>query len=68
MEQTGALAVCGYKSDVDWMLSAAFEIILLYELQFNALTKPGMAAVRKRVRSRASRLAHDLQFRMMIAH
>ena len=27
LQRTGALAVCGYKSEVDWMLSAAFEII-----------------------------------------
>ena len=68
LERTGALAVCGYKSEVDWMLSAAFEIILFYKLQFNALTKPGMAAVRKRVRSQASDLARMLKFRMVIAH
>jgi hypothetical protein len=68
LNRTSALAVCGYKSEVDWMLSAAFEIILFYELQFNALTRPGMMAVRRRVRSQASNLARALKFRMMIAH
>jgi hypothetical protein len=29
MERTKALAVCGYQIDVDWMHSAAFEIMLL---------------------------------------
>ncbi len=67
LQRTGALAVCGYKSEVDWMLSAAFEIILFYELQFNALTKAGMAAVRKRVRGQAHNLAKKLKFRMVIA-
>jgi hypothetical protein len=67
LERTGALAVCGYQSEVDWMLSAAFEIILLYELQYNALTKSGMAAVQRRVRSQAYRLARALKFRMVVA-
>jgi hypothetical protein len=67
IKRTGALAVCGYKSEVDWMLSAAFEIILFYELQYNALTKPGMAAVRKRVRAQALKLAQKLKFQMVIA-
>ena len=68
LKRTGALAVCGYKSEVDWMLSAAFEIILFYELQYNALTRPGMLAVRRRVRAQASQLARQLKFKMMIAH
>lgn len=67
LERTGALATCGYKADVDWMLSAAFEIILLYEFQFNALTRAGMAAVNRRIRREAANLARDLKFRMVIA-
>lgn len=67
LRRTGALAVCGYQEDVDWMLSAAFELILLYQFQFNALTKAGMAAVKRRVVRRASDLARDLKFRMLIA-
>jgi len=67
LRRTGALAVCGYKSEVDWMLSAAFEIILFYELQYNAMTKAGMAAVRRRVRAQALKLAQALKFRMVIA-
>lgn len=67
LNRTGALAVCGYREDVDWMLSAAFEIILFYQLQFNTLTKQGMAAVKRRVTSQATRLARELKFRMFIA-
>jgi hypothetical protein len=67
LERTGALAVCGYKSDVDWMLSAAFEIVLFYELQYNTLTRQGMAAVKRRVEAQASHLARSLEFRMVIA-
>ena len=30
LQKTGALAVCGYKADVEWMTSTAFELILLW--------------------------------------
>ena len=65
--RTGALALCGYRQDVDWVLSAAFEIILLSEFQENALTRAGVAAVERRVRSRAGHLARNLRFRMAVA-
>jgi hypothetical protein len=67
LRRTGALAVCGYKEEVDWMLSAAFEIILFYQLQYNALTRSGLAAVKRRVQAQAPRLARDLKFQMVIA-
>lgn len=67
LQRTGALAVCGYQEDVDWMLSSAFEIVLLSGFQQNAFTRPGMAAVERRVRSQASRLVRDLKFRMVVA-
>lgn len=67
LKRTGALAVCGYRSDVDWMLSAAFEIVLLSGFQENTLTRQGMGAVKRRVRSQATRLVRDLEFRMVIA-
>jgi hypothetical protein len=66
-QRTKALAVCGYKEDVDWMLSAAFEIVLLSGFQQNTLTRAGMAAVNRRVQSQTSRLGRDLRFRMIIA-
>ena len=65
--RTFALAACGYRADVDWVLSTAFEMILLSGLQRNALTRAGMAAVRRRVERQASRLARDLKFKMVIA-
>lgn len=42
MERTGALAACGYKKDVDWMRTAAFEIVLLGGLQWKP--SPGLAS------------------------
>jgi len=65
--RTGALAVCGYRVEVDWVLSAAFEIVLLSGFQQNSLTRAGMAAVKRRVQSEASPLVRKLKFRMLIA-
>ena len=67
LERTEAIAVCGDKGVVDWMLSTAFEIVLLSGFQQNTFTRPGMAAVERRVRSQAARLVRDLKFRMVIA-
>ncbi len=67
LQRTKALAVCGYGKEVDWMLSAAFELILLYEFQFAALTRPGMLALNRRIRREAANLVQGLQFRMKVA-
>jgi hypothetical protein len=67
LKVTGALAVCGYKADAIWLLSAALEMILLSGFQLNAFTKPGMSAVRRRVLREAAGLAKELDFRMEIA-
>jgi hypothetical protein len=67
LKRTRALAVCGYKADVDWMLTAAFEIILLSRFQFQALTRGGLKAVRRRIRGEAFELASELEFKMVIA-
>jgi hypothetical protein len=67
LRQTGAIAVCGYREDIDWMHSAAFEIILLGAFQKNAITRAGMRAIQKRVKREASGLARDLAFRMVVA-
>jgi len=67
LRETGALAVCGYKVDVDWMLSAAFEIILLSGFQNYSLTRRGMEAVQRRVKRESGVLSRELSFRMAIA-
>ena len=66
LEKTGALAVCGYRVEVDWMRSAAFELLLLSAFQHNTFTRQGMEAVDRRIRREASALVRDLQFRMVI--
>jgi len=44
-----ALAICGYRNDVDWMKSAAFELLVLNEMQLNTLTVQGVDAIRRRI-------------------
>lgn len=67
LRRTKALAVCGYGKEVDWMLSAAFELILLYEFQFAELDRAGMLALNRRVRREGANLVQDLKFRMVVA-
>ena len=45
LKTTGALAVCGYKSDVKWMLSTAFELLVLNEMQNNEYSGRGIEAI-----------------------
>ena len=66
MKRTGVLAVCGYKVTVDWMLSTAFEIILLSAFQNNALTRSGVRAVHNRIKKEAAGLTRELSFRLEI--
>jgi hypothetical protein len=68
MRSTGALAVCGYRSDVDWMLSTSFELILMSTLQHNAFTRSGLAAVQKRLKREAKGLVNELKFRLLISN
>jgi len=64
LRSTGAAAMCGYSSDVDWMKSAAFELIAIREMQLNPFTVKGAHAIEDRVRGHARGL--KLEFRMVI--
>lgn len=66
LQRTKAVAVCGYKARADWITAAGFELLLLSELQENALTAAGMRAVKRRIQSKAAGLVRDLNFRMMV--
>lgn len=66
LRNTGALAVCGYQTDIDWFETAAFEIMLLAELQRVAWDRRGMAAVQRRIKKQAAGLARSLKFRFAV--
>ncbi len=67
LRRTGALAVCGYRYDVAWLDSTAFEVMVLGAMQELSLTRRGALAIRKRVQQRIPELARKLQFHMVVA-
>lgn len=66
LRRTGALAVCGYTGFVDWLGSAAFDLLVLGAFQENALTAAGAHAMRRRIQREGCGLGDDLHFRMVI--
>jgi hypothetical protein len=66
LRETGALAVSGYSKEVVWMESAAFELLVLTEMQYWTLTIQGAIAMRQRIREAAPGLARRLGFRMEV--
>lgn len=66
MSNTEILAVMGYKRDVDWLPSAAFEILLLDLLQNNPFDSKGIKAFQKVIMSECKRQVEELDFRLII--
>ncbi|MFH1539811.1 MAG: DUF6642 family protein [bacterium] len=66
VQKTGVAAICGYKSSVNWTYAAAFEIIVLDNLQYFTTTQQGLKAVKKRIYEAAGGLAKKLKFSMVL--
>jgi hypothetical protein len=66
LSRTGALGISGYLGDVDWIRSIVFDLAFLAALQENAMTLPGLRAVRKRMLERHSREAARLRFDLVL--
>lgn len=64
LETTGALAVCGYKTEVEWMRATAFELLLLDTLQENSLDGTGISSIAAKL-NKLKRSFKDLEFRMV---
>jgi hypothetical protein len=64
LEITNALAVCGYRKEVDWMQATAFELLLLNAMQENELSGRGIDAIASRVKAQA-RSFRELGFRIV---
>lgn len=64
VRRTGACALFGFRTDVDWLPSAAFELLVLGYLQEVSFTKAGMRSLQRRVKREAPGLARTLEFRM----
>ena len=66
LRKTSALAVCGYRRDVEWLEATAFELVVLSAMQMYAMTRFGAAAMLRRINARAGVLARTLEFHMVI--
>lgn len=64
LKRTGALAVCGYRTDVDWLKSIAFELLLLAEMQDNEFSGRGIGAIQANA-VQIARGFRELDFRMV---
>lgn len=64
LKRTGALAVCGYRTDVNWVESTAFEMLLLYAMQDNEFSGRGILAIEKALNIQAKRFP-ELEFRIV---
>ena len=49
IEETGCLAVCGYRNSVYWIQSAAFDLLLLEIIQDNEFSGRGINAISKKL-------------------
>lgn len=66
LQQTGALAICGYKIQIDMLRSAAFELLLFNALLDQALNLNGVKAMKNRILREERALARELGFRMVV--
>jgi hypothetical protein len=64
IKNTDCLAVCGYKSDVDWMKSTAFELLMLEAMQENEFSGRGIGAIKAKLME-ISKGFVELDFRMV---
>lgn len=66
LERTGAIAAIGYKSEVDWMLATAFELLVLDALQEDKFDSKGILKIKDYIDSEYGKLAKKLKYRMVI--
>jgi len=66
IRNTGVEGVCGYCRDVDWVTSAAFEILLLSELQDCSFHLKSLKKFKERFIKDHSQLVKELEFRMVL--
>jgi hypothetical protein len=61
--QTKAAAICGYRKEIDWVDSAAFELMLFARLNSYPLTPRGIERLKLELREKTGRLWDKLRFR-----
>ena len=66
LRKTRAVAVCGYRRDVDWLDATAFEITVMSAMQIHTMTRRGAGAMFRRITHRSPVFARQLRFHMVI--
>ena len=67
LRRTGALAVCGYQQDADWIEAAAFEMLILAKIQYyNMGRKDSIQKFDKDLKTAAPGLYKKLGFRLVV--
>lgn len=62
LQETGALAACGYRINVDWVPATAFELLILNEVQIIMNSKcQSMTSLEKKINDLSARFS-ELQF------
>jgi hypothetical protein len=66
LKKTNAIAVVGYKQEVEWMLATAFELLVLDAFQQDRFDSRGILNIEEKIKSEYGKLHHKLYFRMVI--
>ena len=66
LRRTQAAAVSGFRRDVEWLHSAALEVLYLGALQNYSATAHGMRAVERDMNKLARSLMRQLGFRIVV--
>ena len=67
LRRTGALAVCGYTEDVDWLESTAFDLLVLGDLQYVSFQQARyIQKLERTLKEQAPELMKKLGFRIKV--
>jgi hypothetical protein len=66
LKRTGAIAAIGYKQDIGWMFSSAFEILLMEQLQSEPFDTKGVHKIKETITKEYKSLCRKIEFRMVI--
>lgn len=64
LRETNALAICGYRNDVNFLQATAFELLLMAEFQDNEFSGRGIESIQAKANAIA-RNFRELEFRMV---
>ena len=62
LKMTGFAAICGFRTEVDWLRSCALEIIILDELSGRKITPRNINVFQENLRQQAGSLMRNLSF------